>query len=157
MNAAVIIISIVIAMPVVGILAALAFMFRDEIIAVRLARLNGNGAVDCCRCRDCCRKNVVLSRADLKRLAEHTGRLEHEFAVRVGYWKLLRKTASGHCLFLNREHNSSGDEISVCSVYPYRPEACRRFPRLRYLGLNGLDPRCRAVRAAVNLKSGTKS
>lgn len=156
MNLAVIIIGIVIAMPVVGILAALAFMFRDEIIAVRLARINGKAAVACCRCLDCCRKNVILSRADLKRLAEHTGRGEREFAVRVGCWKLLRKTASGHCWFLSREHNSSGDEISVCSVYSSRPDACRRFPRLRYLGLNGLDPRCRAVRNAVNLKSGTK-
>lgn len=77
----------------------------------------------CIRCARCCiERNVLLLPEDVGRLARVTGLSPEEFAVPVRglrpYTHKLKKTREG-CVFLR------GRE---CSVYPYRPLACRFYP-----------------------------
>jgi len=70
----------------------------------------------CVRCARCCReRKILLLPEDVERLAHATGLSVEDFAVPVEdlepYKYRLRK--------------SDGDK---CSVYPYRPLACRFYP-----------------------------
>ena len=77
----------------------------------------------CTRCARCCiERTVLLLPEDVERLARVTGLSPEEFAVPVRglepYTHKLKKTDEG-CVFLRERE---------CSVYPYRPLACRFYP-----------------------------
>jgi Fe-S-cluster containining protein len=121
------------------------FLFYREFEAISVARKLRNREWLCLRCSDCCQKTVLLSAADLARLQEATGSPRGDFASRFAWLRVLKKAPDGHCIF--HLHNSDNlNSVSACSVYLARPEACRRFPYLRYFGRPGLDPRCLAVK-----------
>jgi len=132
-------------------LAAAAFLvlFHQEITAIRKARRmrSHNGEWVCLRCTDCCCKTVILSRRDRQRLQEFTGSPAIVFSSRLAWLRILRKTADGHCIF--HRHDT---DASCCTVYPARPEACRKFPYLRYFGRPAIDPRCMAVKRLTDRK-----
>jgi len=133
----------VLAIVLLGALLAVALriFFHSELTAIRLARENRDREWVCLRCHDCCRKTVLLSAEDCRRLMEFTGEPVRNFASSLGRVHWLRRMTAGNCIF----HRGGESEISSCAVYPARPEACRRFPHLRYFGRPALDPRCRAV------------
>jgi len=77
----------------------------------------------CVRCARCCKeRKILLLPEDVERLVHATGLSVEDFAVPVDdlepYKYRLRKS-DGACIFLK------GDK---CSVYPYRPLACRFYP-----------------------------
>jgi Fe-S-cluster containining protein len=84
-------------------------------------------AFACSGCGDCCRwtGSVLLSDADLPRLAAHLGLSEQAFID--GHTRLapnrkqlaLLDQLDGSCVFL---------EGNRCRVYAARPEQCRTFP-----------------------------
>ena len=123
------------------------WFFHEEVNAIRMAWHCAGKEISCLRCRDCCRKNVLISHRELRRLEGFTGRKGDSFAIRMPWHWLLRKNAAGFCEFMQLDKNSAGEDISVCSVYAVRPDACRRFPNLKYFGLRGLDSRCRMVKS----------
>lgn len=81
----------------------------------------------CTGCGECCRwsGSVLLSDADISRLATHLGTTEQECIdrhTRLAPNRIqlaLLDQADGSCAFL------AGDR---CSIYEARPEQCRSFP-----------------------------
>jgi len=94
----------------------------------------------CTGCGNCCRETVVLlTDADVTRIAEGTGRAPREFvrffgpdAVEMGsrhpLWVrfdrgravMALKWQGGHCMFLESDNR--------CSIYDHRPVTCREHP-----------------------------
>jgi len=82
--------------------------------------------VDCTTCADCCHPDDIgLTPDDIPRLAAGLGLTEDEViaryvdreaGARVGEWGVFRGTP---CPFLSGQR---------CSIYPYRPQACRDYP-----------------------------
>lgn len=136
---------LLLSVPLLFILA-LRWLFRDELRALALYRSRGGAGWTCLRCPDCCRKTVLLSAAEARRIREFTGDAGESFVVKRLGIRSLRKTAEGDCVFLRRVGDGAGGVVSECGIYAERPGMCRRFPHLRYLGLRGLDGRCRALR-----------
>ena len=94
----------------------------------------------CTGCGNCCRETVVLlTDADVSRIAAGTGRAPREFvrffgpdAVEMGsrhpLWVrfdhgravMALKWQGGHCMFLESDNR--------CSIYDHRPVTCREHP-----------------------------
>jgi Fe-S-cluster containining protein len=93
---------------------------------------------DCLSCAQCCRTiPALVTRADIRRLATHTGLPPKTFIRRFVLTDLNGEmTLNGvPCHFLLPDNR--------CSVYEIRPEACRRYPHT--------DEREYASRPALNL------
>lgn len=83
---------------------------------------------ECFRCGICCmRFQPRLTPEEVQTLAKELGLTVSNFLSRyvqtskVGY--LLRQREGG-CIFLTREE---GEVRAGCSIYPFRPEACRNW------------------------------
>ena len=126
--------------------AVIAFAFKNEIKAIRTYRRLKGHVPECLRCTDCCRKTVTVSSQEVENISAASGMKAAEFVKSTMGIKYLRRDEHGNCIFQDIVNGSSGDKISHCRIYPVRPAACRRFPRLKYWGIPGLDWRCRAVR-----------
>lgn len=84
-------------------------------------------AIDCTQCANCCRSlNVYLRPEDVDRLADgvdipveeiETRYVDHGTAQQVGEWGRFKHKP---CAFLDGK---------LCSVYPHRPDTCRRYPQ----------------------------
>ncbi len=151
----IILLGIAVVVVICGGLLVVRFAFREEIKAIKLARHVGTD-IPCLRCSDCCAKTVIVSRKEIEQICHQTGMKEEEFCNRRLHLRYLKHQPNGHCIFQEISSNSTGDEIASCKIYQIRPTACRKFPHLKYLGVNGLDGRCRAVRQKVEDNRGLK-
>ena len=115
----------------------------------------------CTGCGNCCRETLVMvTDADVRRLAEGTGRAAEEFvdfvreddisiAKRSPWWVRLRhgryalalRWSRNACVFLGSDNR--------CTVYEHRPVACREHPlriehsesgALRHLSMSRVVP-----------------
>ncbi len=82
-------------------------------------------SVDCTRCANCCKTmTVLLTEADIDRIARHLGTTVEEFAARYSEpdeeEAPLLKMRQQPCPFLG------GD--NCCTIYDVRPAACREYP-----------------------------
>jgi Fe-S-cluster containining protein len=84
--------------------------------------------IKCFRCGICCTGYTPqLGFEEIESIAGNLSLSPQEFIRRyvvetqIGY--LLRQTENG-CIFLTREEGKFG---ALCSIYPYRPAACRDF------------------------------
>lgn len=119
-------------------IAALALFFRQEIKSIRLAKT----PFQCQRDGRCCAAfNVTLTRADVERLAANGVNIKDVVIKRWGF-NLLRKTPDGACVFLERDQDNGQ---ARCAIYAGRPDICRRFPNVSFLGIKGKDCRCVAL------------
>ena len=79
--------------------------------------------VDCTQCGNCCKLVIMVTPEDMRRLCSGLAIPEDQFKEKY----LQRKDevtwciASRPCVFLKDK---------MCTVYPFRPDACRRFPYL---------------------------
>jgi len=85
-------------------------------------------AIECFRCGICCtRYQPPLTPEEVETLAKELGLSPSDFLSKyvqimvTGY--LLRQTEKG-CVFLKWEE---GEANANCSIYPFRPEACRNW------------------------------
>jgi Fe-S-cluster containining protein len=85
---------------------------------------------ECIRCGSCCRdsakrrRKIVLTSADLKRIAEATHLSSNEFC-RASHtspqpFRYIMRESYGACTFL--------DSNSMCRIYDSRPVICRCYP-----------------------------
>ena len=130
----------------VAIVVALWFIFKEKIRALLLAWLHRPHHHPVSHAGDCYSGTLALAPEEIARIKQVTGLSEEEFIENIHKVPYLRRDADGHCLFLAVNYNSSGDPVTSCRIYPARPAACRRMPYLKYMGVNGIDPRCRANR-----------
>lgn len=95
----------------------------DLITIVHELAVECSNHVDCTECGNCCKKTIMVTPEDLRRLSTGLSIPEDEFKEKY----LQRKDdvtwcfASRPCVFL---------ENKMCRAYESRPEACRRFPYL---------------------------
>jgi Fe-S-cluster containining protein len=103
--------------------------------------------LECQRCTACCRwpGQVLLSNAEITRLAAFKGMSEHDFIQQ--YTKLrasrrglaLKEQPDGACIFLEGES---------CAVQPVKPQKCREFPNL--WNFPGFEKQCHAIPRKVS-------
>ena len=115
---------------------SLAWMFKNEIRAIGLARRFPREEFVCARCGKCCGFVVNLSKADLARL-KGAG-VDEKDVVERKLGVAILKHVDDKCVFLKWD----ADGKAACDVYAHRPYICRRFPYCRYLGMRAADPRC---------------
>ncbi|MCC7299553.1 MAG: YkgJ family cysteine cluster protein [Verrucomicrobia bacterium] len=88
---------------------------------------SAEGSFTCQRCGACCRwsGHVLLTEADIARLAAASGLSEEEFIARYTILAANRRqlslsdTSDGHCVLLENDR---------CTLYEARPAQCREFP-----------------------------
>jgi Fe-S-cluster containining protein len=88
-----------------------------------------NVRFQCTRCALCCgdtevrARHILMLKKEAERISETTSRSVEDFACRTEgcepYVYEMRKSASGRCLFLERD---------ACTVYASRPLVCRYYP-----------------------------
>lgn len=86
------------------------------------------GEIDCMQCANCCTSiPPMLNRADTRRIAKHLGMKPAQFKeayIRVDEdGDMVMKTTP--CPFLLPDN--------ACSIYEYRPKACREYPHTNQL------------------------
>ena len=86
-----------------------------------------DSAIPCVRCGLCCTDLVVkLTTDDIRALARGLGVSNHDAIrsyVRVTSIGLALRQIGSRCIFLE----GWGDGQTACAIYPFRPEACRRW------------------------------
>ena len=125
-------------------------LFRQEINNIIAYRQTRACSFNCMRCCDCCKKTVILSRNDCRRLAESGIELDYASFKVFGFIRILRKK-DDICIFC-RQKFKDGIMVSECSIYEYRPDVCRRFPFITYPGFKGADKRCKFIKKQVKEK-----
>ncbi|MEY3851020.1 MAG: hypothetical protein RJA38_1461, partial [Bacteroidota bacterium] len=79
---------------------------------------------DCLTCANCCRTTSPIFRdVDIERIAKHLGMRVADFTAKYLHLDEDRDWVlnSSPCAFLNLEDNK-------CSIYDFRPKACREYP-----------------------------
>ena len=79
---------------------------------------------DCLTCGNCCRTTSPIFRdVDIERISKHLGMRVAEFTDKYLHQDDERDWVlnSSPCAFLNLEDNK-------CSIYDFRPKACREYP-----------------------------
>ncbi len=87
--------------------------------------------IDCTQCANCCKvATATVGDRDAERLARHLritpGKFLADYTMvdeeeTANGGRILRRTTERGCVFLDG---------SLCSVYEFRPETCRRFPHI---------------------------
>jgi Fe-S-cluster containining protein len=103
--------------------------------------------LECQRCTACCRwpGQVLLSDAEITRLAAFKGLSEHDFIQQFAKLRAdrrglaLKENSDGSCIFLE------GDN---CAVQPVKPQKCREFPNL--WNFPGYEKICHAIPREVS-------
>jgi len=103
--------------------------------------------LECQRCTACCRwpGQVLLSDAEITRLAAFKGLSEHDFIQQFAKLRAdrrglaLKENSDGSCIFLE------GDN---CAVQPVKPQKCREFPNL--WNFPGFEKICHAIPREVS-------
>ncbi len=103
--------------------------------------------LECERCTACCRwpGQVLLSDAEITRLAAFKGLSEHDFVQQFTRLRqdkrglALKDKPDGSCIFLE------GDN---CAVQPVKPQKCREFPNL--WNFHGFEKVCHAIPREVS-------
>jgi uncharacterized protein len=103
--------------------------------------------LECQRCTACCRwpGQVLLSDAEITRLATFKGLSEHDFIQRFAKLRAdrrglaLQEQTDGACIFLEGEN---------CAVQPVKPQKCKEFPNL--WNFPGFEKVCHAVPREVS-------
>ena len=98
--------------------------------------------LECERCTACCRwpGQVLLSEAEITRLAAFKGVSEHDFIQQFTRLRpdkrglALKDQPDGACIFLEGEN---------CAVQPVKPQKCREFPNL--WNFPGFEKVCHAI------------
>jgi Fe-S-cluster containining protein len=70
---------------------------------------------NCLRCGFCCQLDVVLGKADHQRIRA-AGKIRYS---RKKHGESILKRRGKYCIFYRP---------GACSIYDFRPDACRRFP-----------------------------
>ena len=103
--------------------------------------------LECQRCTACCRwpGQVLLSDAEITRLAAFKGLSEHDFIQQFARLRpdrrglALQEQPDGACIFLEGES---------CAVQPVKPQKCREFPNL--WNFPGFEKVCHALPREVS-------
>jgi Fe-S-cluster containining protein len=97
-------------------------------------------AFRCTGCGSCCRGTcVVVTDADIRRIARGTGRAPREFVrfvgpddvalgVRSGLWTTLGRRRAVMALLSTRRRCVFLGADERCTIYEHRPTGCRQFP-----------------------------
>ncbi len=104
--------------------------------------------LECQRCTACCRwpGQVLLSDAEITRLAAFKGLSEHDFIQQFARLRpdrrglALKEQPDGACIFLEGEN---------CAVQPVKPQKCREFPNL--WNFPGFEKVCHAIPREVSM------
>ena len=104
--------------------------------------------LECQRCTACCRwpGQVLLSDAEITRLAAFKGLSEHDFIQQFARLRpdrrglALKEQPDGACIFLEGEN---------CAVQPVKPQKCREFPNL--WNFPGFEKVCHAIPREVSV------
>ena len=103
--------------------------------------------LECQRCTACCRwpGQVLLSEAEITRIAAFKGLSEHDFIQKFAKLRpdrrglALKENPDGSCIFLEGEN---------CAVQPVKPRKCKEFPNL--WDFPGFEKICHAIPREVS-------
>jgi len=107
-------------------------LFRKEIKNIKAYTKD----FKCSRCGHCCQFAVLLNKKDIQNIISK-GYAPDSFLEKKNLLNLLKKNKTGFCIFLNSDNS--------CSIYEVRPQACRKFPYLKYPFFKGCDTRCKFI------------
>ena len=85
---------------------------------------NPDGIFNCKQCGDCCKGygGTYITEMKLQEIADYIGmkvdRFIREKCQIAGYRLVLAQKADGYCTFWD----------GLCSIYPVRPDMCKRWP-----------------------------
>lgn len=98
---------------------------------------------NCIKCGLCCSLKVIPTESDIKRIEKNLNKPRESFIENRGL-----KKVNGYCMFLK---NKNGE--NTCSIYKFRPEACRRWP-FKHFNFEWLQI-CPSLRALLRNKPKT--